>query len=312
MMKKVAVIGSGFVGTMVAQRIVEKNLAHVTLVDVVEGIPQGKALDIAQSAAVEGFDASVTGTCDFAEIEGSSIVVVTAGFPRTPGMTREDLARKNADVIASVMDHVCRFAPHAIVMVVTNPLDVMAQVAWKRSGLPPERVFGMGGVLDEARFKYFLAQELKVSPRDIEALVLGSHGEAMIPLESQTMLKGIPVRKILSKDRFAEIVERTKQGGAEIVGLLKTGSAWHAPSSSVVAMVEAILHDSKRMMSASAYLTGQYDIHDVHIGVPVIVGAGGIEQVCELSLKNDELEALRKSADIARQMVAQLESSGDE
>ena len=312
MRNKVAVIGSGFVGTSVGQRIVEKNLADVILVDVAEGIAQGKALDIAQSAAVEGFDAHIEGTSEFSRIEGSRIVVITAGFPRTPGMTREDLVRKNGGVITSVVNHIVTHAPDSIVMVVTNPLDVMAHVAWKLSGFPPERVFGMGGVLDEARFKYFLSRELKVSPRDIEALVLGSHGEAMIPLEGQTMLKGVPLRKILSKERFAEIIERTKQGGAEIVGLLKTGSAWHAPASSAVAMVEAILNDSKRMMSASAYLNGQYGIKDIHIGVPVIVGADGIEQVCELSLKDSEVEALRRSADIARDMVAQLESTPDE
>lgn len=307
MKKKIAVIGAGFVGTMVAQRVVERSLADVILADVVDGIPQGKALDIAQSSAIEGFDAVIRGTCDFSEIEGSSIVVITAGFPRTPGMTREDLARKNAGVITSVMDNIRRFAPSSIVIVVTNPLDVMAHLSWIRSGFPPERVFGMGGVLDEARFRYFLSLELKVSPRDIEALVLGSHGEAMLPLESHTTMKGIPVRNILSKERFAEIVERTRQGGAEIVELLKTGSAWHAPSAAVVAMIEAALHDSKRMMSASAYLDGQYGISDIHIGVPVVVGSGGIERVCELPLNKNEMEALRRAADIAREMVARLE-----
>ncbi len=311
MKSKVAVIGAGFVGAMVGQRIVEKNMADVVLVDVAEGIPQGKALDIAQSAAVEGFDARIEGTNDFSEIKDSSIVVVTAGFPRSPGMTREDLARKNADVITSVTRNIARFAPDAVMIVVTNPLDVMTHVAWKQSGFPPERVFGMGGVLDEARFKYFLSRALNVSPRDIETLVLGSHGETMVPLASRTTVKGTPVSTILSQEDFRLIVEKTRQGGAEIVNLLKSGSAWHAPSAAVTAMVEAVLGDTRRMMSAAAYLDGQYGIRNIHIGVPVIVGAGGIEEVCELSLDDDEAAELREAADAAREMVKQLETASN-
>ncbi|MDD5475581.1 MAG: malate dehydrogenase [Syntrophales bacterium] len=312
MKNKIAVIGAGFVGTMVIQRIIENNMADVVLVDIVEGIAQGKALDMSQAAPIEGFDALVTGTSDFSEIRGSSIVIITAGLPRTPGMTREDLVKKNGAVITSVMERVIRFASGAIVIVVTNPLDVMAHLAWKLSGFPPERVFGMGGVLDEARFKYFLSLELGVSPRDIEALVLGSHGEAMIPVERYTKVKGIPVSNFLSPDKYADIIEKTKRGGASIVELLKSGSAWHAPSASTVEMVEAILRDSKRMMSASAMLEGQYGIENIHIGVPVILGAGGIEKVCEISLNDTDLEALREAARIAREMVDQLKTGSHE
>ncbi len=304
MKEKIAVIGAGFVGTMVGQRVVEKNLADVVLVDIVADIPRGKALDIAQSASVEGFDGRVVGTNNFADISGSSVVVITAGQPRTPGMTREDLLKKNSAIVSSVTDEVLRFAPDAIVIVVTNPLDVMTHLAWKRSGFPPERVFGMGGVLDEARFKYFLACELDISPRDIEALVLGSHGEAMVPVKQYTKVKGLPIDNFLSAEKYAEIVERVKQGGAEIVGLLKSGSAWHAPSAATVLMVEAVLRDSKRMMSASALLQGQFGIQDIHIGVPAIVGAKGIEEIREIALTESELSALQAAARSARELVA--------
>lgn len=306
MKKKVAVIGAGFVGTMVSQRIIEKDLAHVVLVDIVEGIPQGRALDMAQAASVEGFEAQVSGTNDFAAIAGSSVVVIAAGLPRTPGMTREDLVKRNGVIIGSVMEHVRRHADGATVIVVTNPLDVMAHLAWKLSGFPPERVFGMGGVLDEARFKYFLSRKLGVSPRDIEALVLGSHGETMVPVERYTTVKGLPVSTFLSPEDYADIVARTRSGGAEIVGLLKSGSAWHAPSASTVLMVEAILKDSKRLVTASALLEGQFGIHDIHIGVPVLLGAGGIETIFEIPLDERDLEALRDAARIAREMVDQL------
>ncbi len=304
--KKVTVIGAGFVGAMVGQRTVEKGLADVVLIDVVEGVPQGKALDIAQSAAIEGFDGRITGTNDFSEMKDSNIVVVTAGFPRTPGMTREDLARKNGGIIKSVTEKIKIYAPEAVVIVVTNPLDVMTHLVWRASGFPPSRVVGMGGVLDEARFKHFLSEELQVSVKDIEALVLGSHGEAMIPVESFTTVKGIPVSEFIKKERFQEIVERTKQGGAEIVSLLKSGSAWHAPSASAVAMIEAILRDSKRMLPAAACLQGEYGIEGVHIGVPVILGAKGVERVCEVSLSDEELAALRRAAEIVKDIYGSI------
>jgi len=276
--KKVAVIGAGFVGTMTAQRIVEKNLADVVLLDIVEGLPQGKALDIMQSAPVEGFDMRITGSNDFADTKDSDIVVFTAGFPRTPGMSREELAAKNGGIIKSVMETVAKHAPNSIIIMVTNPLDVMTHLAWKISGFPAHRVMGMGGVLDTSRYRTFLAEELQVSTQDIETMVLGSHGDTMVPVDTLTTLKGIPVSRLMEKEKLDAIIERTKNGGAEIVNLLKSGSAWHAPSSSAVAMVEAILHDSKRVLSASAYLTGQYGIEDVHIGVPVRLGAAGIEK----------------------------------
>ncbi|MCK9274018.1 MAG: malate dehydrogenase [Syntrophales bacterium] len=304
--KKITVVGSGFVGAMVGQRTVEKNIADVVLIDIVEGIPQGKALDIAQSASLEGFDGRITGTNDFSEMDGSHIVVVTAGFPRTPGMTREELAHKNGAIIKSVIKKIVTYAPYAIIIIVTNPLDVMTHLAWKLSGFPHSHVMGMGGVLDEARFKYFLSLELQVSIKDVEALVLGSHGESMIPIESFTAVKGVPVTELISKKRFQEIVKRTKQGGAEIVSLLKTGSAWHAPSSSVTAMIESIIRDSKRMLPAAAYLQGEFGIEGMHIGVPVILGSRGIERICEIPVKEDELKDLRTAAESVKKIYENL------
>jgi len=249
---KVSVVGAGFVGTMTAQRIVEHDLAHVVLVDIVEGMPQGKALDIAQSAGIEGFDVKITGTNDFSEIRGSRIVVVTAGFARLPGMSREELAAKNGKIIQSVTERVKTYAPECILLMVTNPVDVMTQLAWKVSGFPAHRVVGMGGVLDSARYQLFLAEELGVAPREIEALVLGGHGDSMVPVGRRTTLKGVPVGQLVKPERHQAIIERTRYGGAEIIGLLKTGSAFHAPSAAVFVMVEAILRDSKRVVPASA------------------------------------------------------------
>ncbi|MBW2544417.1 MAG: malate dehydrogenase [Deltaproteobacteria bacterium] len=307
MKRKVSVIGAGFVGTMTAQRIVEKNLADVVLLDIVEGLPQGKALDIMQSAPVEGFDRKITGSNDFAETEHSDIVVFTAGFPRTPGMNREELAMKNGGIVKSVVETVARHAPDCIIIMVTNPLDVMTHLAWKTSGFPAKRVMGMGGVLDSARYRAFLAEELNVSAKDIETMVLGSHGDTMVPVDTHTTLKGIPISRLIEKERLDAIIERTKNGGAEIVSLLKSGSAWHAPSSSVIAMVDAILGDSKRILPASAYLTGQYGIEDVHIGVPVKLGASGIEEIYETALSNEELKGLKRSADAVRETFEKLQ-----
>lgn len=306
MKRKVSVIGAGFVGTMTAQKIVEKNLADVVLLDIVEGLPQGKALDIMQSAPVEGFDRQITGSNDFAETEHSDIVVFTAGFARTPGMSREELAMKNGGIVKSVVETVARHAPDCVIIMVTNPLDVMTHLAWKISGFPAQRVMGMGGVLDSARYRTFLAEELNVSARDIEAMVLGSHGDTMVPVDNNTTLKGIPVSRLIEKERLDTIIERTKNGGAEIVNLLKSGSAWHAPSSSAVAMVEAILSDSKRVLPASAYLTGQYGIEDVHIGVPVKLGASGIEEIYEIALSDEELKGLKRSAKAVRETFEDL------
>lgn len=306
MKNKVSIIGAGFVGTMTAQKIVEKNLADVALIDIIEGVPQGKALDISQSSSLEEFDAKITGTNDFSEIEGSDIVVVTAGFPRSPGMTREELGLKNGNVVKSVTEKIKEFAPECIIIIVTNPLDVMTHLAWKISGFHDSKVVGMGGVLDTARYKYFLAEELNVSVKDIEALVLGSHGDTMIPVDSYTTLKGIPVSQFIKNEKLNAIIERTKTGGAEIVKLLKSGSAWHGPSSSIVVMIEAILRDSKRVLPASAYLNGEYGIEGTHIGVPVKLGASGVEEIYEISLSDEELAALRLSADITKETFDKL------
>ncbi len=297
MKKKVSVIGAGFVGTMTAQRIVEKNLADVVLFDIVEGLPQGKALDIMQSAPVEGFDSHVSGSNNFAETGHSDLVVFTAGFARTPGMTREELAMKNGGIVKSVLETIVKHAPDCIIIMVTNPLDVMTHLAWKVSGFPAHRVMGMGGILDTSRYRAFLAEELRVSAGSIETMVLGSHGDTMVPVDTHTTAGGIPVSRLVARERLDAIIERTKNGGAEIVNLLKSGSAWHAPSASVVAMVQAILDDSRKIFPVSAYLTGQYGLRDVHIGVPVKLGASGIEEIYEIALSDEELEALRRSAE---------------
>lgn len=310
MRRKVAVIGAGFVGTMVAQKIAERNLADVVLADIVEGLPQGKALDIAQSGALDGVDVSVAGTNDFSLAKGSDVIVFTAGFPRTPGMTREDLARKNGGIVRSVVTKLVEYAPGAMILMVTNPLDVMTHLAWRVSGFPPSRVFGMGGVLDSARYRYFLSEAVGVSTRDIEALVLGSHGDTMVPVDGYTTVKGVPILRFLERKKLDAVIERARNGGAEIVKLLRTGSAWHAPSSSVVAMVEAILRDSGRMLPVSAYVEGQYGIRGIHIGVPVKLGAGGIETVYEIPLAEGELAALRHSADVVRKTFEGIWNEG--
>ncbi|MDO9514795.1 MAG: malate dehydrogenase [Syntrophales bacterium] len=306
MKRKVSVIGAGFVGTMTAQRIVEKNLADVVLIDIVEGLPQGKALDIMQSAPIEGFVSRITGSNDFADAAHSDIAVFTAGFPRTPGMSRDELALKNGGIVQSVVKEIARHAPDCIIIMVTNPLDVMTHLAWRTSGFPARRVMGMGGVLDTARYRAFLAEELDVPASDIEAIVLGSHGDTMVPANIHTTSKGIPVSQLMEKEKLDSIIERTKKGGAEIVGLLKSGSAWHAPSSSAVAMVEAILNDSKRLLPASAYLTGQYNIEDIYIGVPVKLGGAGIEEIREIALSDEELKGLRQSAEAVRETLKKI------
>jgi len=306
MKDKVSVIGAGFVGTMTAQRIVENNLAHVVLVDVIEGLPQGKAMDITQSALLEGFAAQITGTNDFSEIRDSRVVVVTAGFARMPGMSREELALKNGRVVKSVTEKIREFAPEAILLMVTNPLDVMTHLAFKISGFPSRRVVGMGGVLDSVRFRSFLAEELQVPPADVEALVLGSHGDTMIPLSRYATVHGIPVSRLIPKERLEAVIERTKNSGAEIVGLLKTGSAFHAPSASIVFMLEAILMGRSRILPASVHLEGQYGISGVYIGAPIRLGLSGVEEIYELSLTGKESAALKKSADAAKKTFEDL------
>ncbi|MDD2671124.1 MAG: malate dehydrogenase [Syntrophales bacterium] len=309
MREKVAVIGAGFVGTMTAQRIAEKNLADVVLVDIIEGVPQGKALDMNHAASLVEMEAAVQGTNDFAEIRDSRVVVVTAGFPRMPGMSREELAAKNGKIIQSVVSRVREFAPECVLLIVTNPLDIMAYTAWKLSGFPARRVLGMGGVLDTARYEFLLARELGVSVRDIDALVIGSHGDTMIPLVEYSRARGVPIKSLLPEDRIEKILERTKNSGAEIVGLLKTGSAFHAPSASAAAMVEAVLKDSGRLLAASVLLEGQYGIRDVFIGAPIRLGADGVESIYEIVLSAAELQAYRDSAAAIRQFLDKISAS---
>ena len=299
-MPKVSVIGAGNVGAEVARRIAEKNLADVVLVDVVEGVPQGKALDMLQSAPVEGFSKKIEGTNDYSLIQDSDIVVVTAGLARKPGMTREDLVIKNGQIISEVSKNIKKYAPRAFVVMVTNPLDVMTQLCWKTTGFENSRVIGMAGILDTARFTCFLSEETKVPAKKIEAVVLGGHGDAMVPLVDYTFIDGKPVKEVISADRLASIVQRTRDGGAEIVKLLKTGSAYYAPSASAVEMVDCILNDRKKVLPCSVYLKGQYGLLDVYIGVPAKIGAGGAEEIIELKLTEEEKHELHRSARVVK------------
>ncbi len=301
MLNKVTVVGAGNVGATAAQRVAEKHLAReVILVDVVEGIPQGKALDQWQSAPVEGFDARVYGSNDYEIARGSEVFIVTAGIARKPGMSRDDLVKTNAGIVRSVSEQIRRVAPESIIIVVSNPLDAMCYVARTASGFPRERVIGMAGVLDTARYRMFLAEAMQVSVEDIQAMVLGGHGDTMVPLVSYTTVSGIPVSQLLSPDALEAIVARTRNGGAEIVGHLKTGSAYYAPSAAAVQMLEAIALDKKRILPASAWLQGEYGLRDVYCGVPVKLGRAGIEAVLEVTLTEDERRDLHASAEAVR------------
>jgi len=293
---KVAVFGAGNVGATVAQRIVEKELADVVLLDVVEGLPQGKALDMAEAAPVEGYDARMVGSNNTTDAAGADLVVITAGIARKPGMSRDDLMATNARIVGGIADAVRQHAPEAIVVVVTNPLDVMTWLTAERTGFPPERVMGMAGVLDSARFRAFIAMELGVSVKDVEAMVLGGHGDSMVPLPRSATVGGVPLPALLSAERIEALVRRTRNGGAEIVALLKTGSAYYAPSSAVVAMVGSILRDERRVLPACVRLDGQYGLSGLYAGVPVVLGDGGVEMIVELELSPDELRALQASA----------------
>ena len=306
MRAKVTVVGAGNVGATTAQRIVEKELADVVLVDIVDGLPQGKALDMLQSAPVEGFDARIVGTNDLDAMAGSELVVITAGLARRPGMSRDDLQEKNAEIVGGIADQVRAHAPGAVVIVVTNPLDIMTYLTWRRTGLPAERVVGMAGVLDSARFRAFIAMELGVSMRNVEAMVLGGHGDSMVPLARFSTVSGVSIEELLPADRIEALIERTRNGGAEIVSLLRQGSAYYAPSSSAVAMVESILRDQNQVLPCAAYLTGQYGIDGVFVGVPVRLGAGGVREIVQLELRPAELERLRASAEAVRQQLAKL------
>lgn len=309
-MKKVSVIGSGNVGATTALLVAERELADVVLVDIIEGVPQGKGLDMAEAAPVDRFDADVKGTNDYSEISGSDVVVVTAGIARKPGMSRLDLLQKNAAIIKDVSSKIKKFAPDAIVIMVTNPVDVMTYHTRKVTGFAASKVMGQAGVLDSARFAAFIAMKLGVSVEDISAMVLGGHGDEMVPLPRYTTVSGIPFTELLP-DEVADavvktLIDRTRKGGSEIVGLLKTGSAFYAPAASVTRMVEAILKDKKRILPCSAYLSGEYGIKDVYIGVPVKLGSGGIEEIVELRLTEHELSDLRNSAQVYKEGIAQL------
>ncbi len=301
MLAKVAVVGAGNVGATAAQRLAEKCLARtVVMIDVVEGVPQGKALDQWQSGPVEGFDTRVIGTNGYEEAAGAELFVVTAGIARKPGMSRDDLARTNAGIVRSVAQQIARVAPESIILVVSNPLDVMCYVAMRASGFPRERVLGMAGVLDTARYRTFLAEALDVSVEDIQAMVLGGHGDTMVPLVSYTTVSGIPVTQLMPRERLDAIVERTRNGGAEIVAHLKTGSAYYAPSASAVQMVEAIALDKRRILPCSAWLQGEYGLRDVFCGVPCKLGRNGLEGILEITLTDAERAELVKSAEAVR------------
>lgn len=301
--KKVSIIGAGSVGSTVAHLLALKGLADVVMVDIAEGIAKGKALDIAEAAPIEGFDCRIVGGGSYEETANSDIAVITAGSPRKPGMTREDLLKTNASVVSSVTEEFAGRSPKAVIIVVTNPLDAMAYVALKSSEFPKTRVMGMAGVLDSARFRTFIAMELGVSPADVDAMVLGSHGDSMVPLIRYTTVNGVSITELLPEDKIRELVERTKKGGAEIINHLKTSSACYAPASAVVTMVEAVLLDKKRVLPCSAYLEGEYGIAGCFLGVPVKLGAGGIEEILELGLSEDEKKRFLASAEESKKLV---------
>src|SRR5215216_5263544 len=301
MLEKVAVVGAGNVGATAAQRLAEKHLARtVVMIDVVEGVPQGKALDQWQSGPIEGFDARVIGTNGYDEAAGAAVFVVTAGIARKPGMSRDDLVKTNAGIVRSVAKEIARVAPQSIIVVVSNPLDVMCYVAMRASGFSRERVIGMAGVLDTARYRMFLAEAMDVSVEDIQAMVLGGHGDTMVPLVSYTAVSGIPITQLIAPDKLAAIVDRTRNGGAEIVAFLKTGSAYYAPSAAAVQMVEAIALDKRRILPCSAWLQGEYGLRDVFCGVPCKLGRSGLERIIEVTLTPEEREELHQSAEAVR------------
>ena len=303
---KVSVIGAGNVGATAAQRIAEAGLADVVLVDIVDGLPQGKGLDLAEAAPVVGHDARVIGTNDYADTAGSDIVVVTSGLARQPGMSRDDLLAKNAGIVRSVVTAAAAQSPNAILIIVTNPLDAMCHVAVEASGFPRERVLGMAGVLDSARFRAFIAMELGVSVEDTHAFVLGGHGDTMVPLPRYSTVAGIPITELMSEERVRALVDRTANGGAEIVALLKTGSAFYAPAAATFEMVDAILRDRKRVLPCAALLAGEYGVDGLFVGVPVVLGAGGMERVIEIRLSSDEQAAFDRSAGSVRELVEKL------
>ena len=311
MRKKATVIGAGNVGATAAMRLAEKELADVVLIDILEGVPAGKALDLMEAAPIEKHDSKITGASgDYSEAKNSDIVIITAGIPRKPGMSRDDLLATNKSIMSAVTKGVAAVAPDAILIIVSNPLDAMCHVAHEASGFPRNRVIGMAGVLDSARFRTFIAMELNVSVENTHAFVLGGHGDTMVPLPRYSTVAGIPITELLSKERIDALVERTRSGGAEIVGLLKTGSAYYAPASAAVEMAEAILKDKKKILPCAACLNGEYGIHDLFIGVPVKLGAGGVEEIIQIKLTDAEQKALNHSADAVRTLVNDMKKLG--
>ncbi len=303
MRSKVTVVGAGNVGATLGQRVAERDYADVVLVDVIPDMPQGKALDILEAGPAMGYDSLVIGANSYEQTANSDIVVITSGIARKPGMSRDDLIRTNQGIVTSVTEQVVRYSPNATIICITNPLDAMAQLTYKVSGFPKQRVIGMAGVLDTARFRTFIAQELGVSVRDVQAFVLGGHGDTMVPLARLSSVAGVPLPDLIPAARLAEIVQRARDGGAEIVNLLKQGSAYYAPSASALQMVDSILLDKKMIMPCATYLEGEYGIHGLFVGVPVKLGAGGVEQVIQLELTADEQAALHRSADSVRELV---------
>ena len=303
MRSKITVIGAGFVGSTLVQRLAERDYADVVMFDIIPNMPQGKALDLLQAGPVLGYDSLVAGTNEYADTANSDIVVITSGFPRKPGMTRDDLVKKNQEIVSQVTREVVRHSPDSIIVMVTNPLDAMAQLAYHVSGFSRNRVIGMAGVLDTARFRTFIAQELNVSVRDVQAYVLGGHGDTMVPLSRMCTVAGVPISQLIPAERIEQIVQRTRDGGAEIVKLLGTGSAYFAPSASILQMVDSILLDKKMIMPCAVYLQGEYGIDGLFVGVPAKLGAQGLEQIVEIELTEDERALLQKSANAVKELV---------
>ncbi|MFQ3681354.1 malate dehydrogenase [Roseiflexus sp.] len=306
MRPKITIIGAGFVGSTSAHWIASKELGDVVLVDIIEGVPQGKGLDLLQAGPIEGFDVKITGVNDYAETANSDIIIVTSGAPRKPGMSREDLIRVNADITRDCISKAAPLSPEAVIIMVNNPLDTMTYLAKQVSGFPKNRVVGQAGVLDTARYRTFIAMEAGVSVEDVQAMLMGGHGDEMVPLPRFTTISGIPVTEFISKERLDAIIERTRKGGGEIVNLLKTGSAYYAPSAATVQMVEAILRDKKRVLPCACYLEGEYGLNDIYFGVPCILGAGGVERVLELPLNDEEMALVKKSAEAVGSSIAAL------
>jgi malate dehydrogenase len=304
--KKISIIGAGFVGATAAHWAAQKELGDIVLVDILEGIPQGKALDLFEAGPIEGFDSKIIGTNSYDETKNSDVVIITSGVPRKPGMSREDLLDVNRKIIESVVGQVVEKSPNAFLIIVTNPLDTMTYLAYKKSGFPKQRVMGMAGILDTARFKAFISMELGVSVEDIQALLLGGHGDEMVPLPRYTTVSGIPLSQLLSKDKIDRLVDRTRKGGGEIVNLLKTGSAFYAPSAAAIQMAEAILKDKKRILPCCVYLEGEYGLRDICFGVPIKLGAGGVESIIELELTEEEKNLVMKSAESVKKSIMEL------